>query len=73
MLRYPCLVLDHDDTVVQSTPMIHYPSFVNTLRQLRPEMEVPLEAFMRYVYDPGFFVYCTERCGMTEEEMENES
>ena len=25
MLRYPCLVLDHDDTVVQSTPTIHYP------------------------------------------------
>ncbi|MBQ1281321.1 MAG: HAD family hydrolase [Oscillospiraceae bacterium] len=70
MLRFPCLVLDHDDTVVQSTPMIHYPSFVHTLGQLRPEMQVSLEEFMHHVYDPGFFVYCTEVCGMTDEEME---
>ena len=27
MLKYPCLVLDHDDTVVQSEATIHYPCF----------------------------------------------
>ena len=26
MLKYPCLVLDHDDTVVQSEKTIGYPS-----------------------------------------------
>jgi hypothetical protein len=31
-MRYPCLVLDHDDTLVRSTPEIHYPSFVEALR-----------------------------------------
>ena len=34
MLKYPCLVLDHDDTVVRSTPTIHYPAFVETLKAL---------------------------------------
>lgn len=36
-LKVKCLVLDHDDTVVKSTPEINYPSFKNALAQLRPE------------------------------------
>lgn len=48
MLRYPCLVLDHDDTVVQSTPTVNYPSFLETLKVLRPEMKMTLEQFLRY-------------------------
>ena len=27
-MRYPCLVVDHDDTVVNSTATVHYPCFV---------------------------------------------
>lgn len=27
-IKYKCLILDHDDTAVQSTPGIHFPSFV---------------------------------------------
>ena len=34
-LRYKCLVLDHDDTAVQSTPEIHYPAFCETVETLR--------------------------------------
>ena len=36
--RIKCLALDHDDTVVMSSPEIHYPSFVEAMRLLRPEM-----------------------------------
>ena len=28
MLKYRCLVLDHDDTTVDSTATVHYPCFV---------------------------------------------
>jgi len=28
MLKNPCLVLDHDDTVVQSEATVNYPFFV---------------------------------------------
>ena len=68
MLRFPCLVLDHDDTVVQSTPTINYPSFVESLRVLRPGMTLSLEEFLRYSYEPGFYSLCTDILGMSEEE-----
>ena len=28
-MRYPCLVVDHDDTVVDSTATVHYPCSVS--------------------------------------------
>ena len=31
-MKYPCLVLDHDDTVVASAPTIHYPVFLQALK-----------------------------------------
>ena len=33
-LRYSCLVLDHDDTVVDSIATVHYPSFLETLSRV---------------------------------------
>ena len=36
MLKYPCLVLDHDDTVVQSEATINYPFFCYILNRFRP-------------------------------------
>lgn len=69
MLRYPCLVLDHDDTAVESTPIIHYPSFMATLAQLRPQIHWSLEEFMQYSFDPGFEPMCSELLGFTGEEM----
>ena len=37
-MKYKCLVLDHDDTVVNSTASIHFPSFVKYLEEYRPEI-----------------------------------
>ena len=36
MLKYPCLVLDHDDTVVQTEKAIGYPYFRDYLARIRP-------------------------------------
>lgn len=69
MLKYKCLVLDHDDTVVMSTPEIHYPQFVRTLEKLRPDMTLSLEQFMGYCFEPGFHKLCMEVLNYTEEEM----
>ena len=33
MLKFPCLVLDHDDTVVQSEATVNYPFFVEFLKE----------------------------------------
>ena len=36
MLKYPCLVLDHDDTVVQSMKTLSYPFWCMELELFRP-------------------------------------
>ena len=46
MLRYPCLVLDHDDTVVQSETTINYPFFCYILDQFRPGATITLEEYV---------------------------
>ncbi|PHV71367.1 hydrolase [Sporanaerobium hydrogeniformans] len=68
-MKYKCLVLDHDDTVVKSTPEIHFPSFLKTLEKLRPELKMTLEEFMLYCFEPGFNKLCFEVLGFSEEEM----
>ena len=59
-MKYKCLVLDHDDTVVNSTSTIHYPAFSLALEKLRPEVKISLEEHFLYNFEPGFSVYCNE-------------
>lgn len=60
-MKYRCLILDHDDTVVKSTPDIHYPSFVEALKLLRPDMKaLSLEEFVSYCFNPGFSELCKD-------------
>ncbi len=70
-MKYRCLILDHDDTVVQSTPDIHYPSFVEALKILRPNRKpITLEEFILYCFNPGFAELCKDILKFTEEEQE---
>jgi phosphoglycolate phosphatase/pyrophosphatase PpaX len=72
MTNFKCLVLDHDDTSVKSTPEIHYPSFVNTLKVIRPGVKIDLDEFIQYNFSNGFFDTCKVIYHMTDEEMEFE-
>lgn len=55
MIRYRCLLLDHDDTVFDSTRHIHYPAFLETLRQLRPQdPPLPFSTFLHWCHSLGF-------------------
>ena len=56
MLKYPCLVLDHDDTVVQSERTIGYPFFCYILDRFRPGQTVTLAQFAQDCYSLGFAV-----------------
>ena len=69
-MKYPCLILDHDDTVVQSTVQIHYPAFVHTLGWLRPQV-TPLScvAFQEACAHPGLVALYEQTYGFTKEEM----
>lgn len=70
MTRYRCLVLDHDDTTVQSTPSVHYPSFSDTMRRLRPDMPpVSCAEYTRLWFESIFLETCREVYRFTPEEM----
>lgn len=72
-MRYACLVLDHDDTVVDSTKSIHYPAFLETLSQLRPfEQPLSYEDFTHHCHHFGFQDLCDRRYAFTPQEMETE-
>ena len=72
-MRYKCLVLDHDDTVVNSTATIHHPCFQAYLDLRRPGMECSLEKYFLKNFDPGFLPMCREDYGMDDAELEDES
>lgn len=72
-MRYRCLVLDHDDTAVDSTPQIHYPAYLAMMSELRPARQpLSLEGFFRVNFDPGYFTHMREDLGMTENEIRRE-
>lgn len=72
MLKYKCLVLDHDDTVVQSMKTLSYPFFVLELEQFRPGATISLEDYILDCHRYGFADLCRERFGFTDEELKIE-
>lgn len=72
MLKYPCLILDHDDTVVQSETTINYPYFCYILDQFRPGTTISLEEYTHGCCNLGFTEMCRKNYGFTEEELEEE-
>ena len=71
-MRYRCLVLDHDDTVVNSTATIHYPAFVNFMKTARPQIKISLEEYFALNFDPGVVGLFRDICGLSEDEMQQE-
>lgn len=69
-LKHKCLILDHDDTAVKSTPEIHYPSFVESLKVLRPDINMSIEDFTNYCFNPGFMELCKDILKYTVAEQE---
>ena len=71
-MRYKCLVFDHDDTVVNSTATIHYPSFVAYLDAYFPEKSCTLEHYFLKNFDPGFIAMCKDEYGMSDADLDVE-
>lgn len=68
-MKYPCLVVDHDDTVVNSTATVHYPSFVEYASIYHPDAHYTLEDYFKYNFDPGVVAFFRDMVGMTHEDM----
>lgn len=71
-MKYKCLLLDHDDTVVDSTAQIHFPAFLEALKEMRPGITITLEDYFRENFNPGFLPYCKDKLGLTDEELDRE-
>lgn len=69
MLKYPCLVLDHDDTVVQTMRTLSYPFFCLELEQFRPGITMTLSEYITECYRWGFADMCRECFGFTDAEL----
>ena len=72
MLRFPCLVLDHDETVVQTEQKMGYPFFVDILKTLRPGVSISLADYVYDCYSIGFVELCKRRFAFTNEELKSE-
>ena len=73
-MKYKCLVLDHDDTVVDSSASIHYPSFVEYLKIARPHLadKYTVEEYFEKNFNPGILELFTDEIGLSEAELEEE-
>lgn len=69
MLKYPCLVLDHDDTVVQSEATVNYPFFVEFLKEYRPAASITLHEYISGCFNPGYVDMCKQRFNFSDEEL----
>lgn len=73
-MKYKCICLDHDDTVVNSTATIHYPCFVRYLREHRPSIadSYTLESYFVKNFDPGILELLRDKVGLNDEEIRDE-
>lgn len=73
-MKYKCLLLDHDDTVVASTEAIHYPSFVAYIDENKPHLsgKYSFEEFIRKNFAPGVLEFFRDEIGLDDEELAKE-
>ena len=72
-MRYRCLIVDHDDTAVDSTREIHYPAHLEVMRLLRPNARpVGIDEWYTKNFHPGIMAYLTGELGLSEEELAEE-
>lgn len=72
MLKYPCLILDHDDTVVQSMKTLSYPFWCQELELFRPGVTMSLEDYILECHNRGFADMCRDCFQFTDEELKKE-
>ena len=68
-MKYPCLVMDHDDTVVNSTATVHYSCFAQFTAEYYPDYRCTLEEYFIKNFDPGVVAFFRDDVGMSEDMM----
>ncbi len=71
-LRFKCLLIDHDDTAVNSTATIHYLSHLECLRELRPDRKPPTLDEWYLINFHGIMEHLKGELGFSNLELERE-
>ena len=73
-MKYKCIVIDHDDTVVDSTATIHFPCFLEYLRKNMPgkEKEYTLSEYFLKNFHPGVEALFLEELRLSSEQFAQE-
>ena len=73
-MKYKCLVLDHDDTIVDSTATVHFPCFVQYLKERYPHLSdnYTLESYLIKNFHPGIVSLLRDEVGLSEAELAEE-
>jgi len=72
-MRFKCLIVDHDDTAVNSTAVVHYPAHLEAMRVLRPwRKPVSLQQWFLKNFNPGIMGYLTGELGFSGQELAKE-
>ena len=69
-LQYKCIVLDHDDTTVNTTPLIHYQSYINFMNKYKPNSpQITLQQWYVEMWDKNLFQFLSDYMKLNETEM----
>ena len=69
MLKYPCLVLDHDDTAVASELTVNYPCFLLALEKFRPGETMDYPEFVDWCFRHEFTDFLRIKYNFSDEEL----
>ncbi len=74
-LKYKCLVIDHDDTVVNSTAEVHFKCFCKYLKEKMPHIEkvYTLNEYILKNFESGIVPLLRDELRMSEEDMRHET
>ena len=65
-VRFRCILIDHDDTAVDSTAATHYPAHLEALRVLRPGRTPPTKEEFLLRNFHGIMDYLAGELGLDE-------
>ena len=69
-MKFRCLVLDHDDTVVRSAQTVNYPALAECLKRDHPDRMISYEEFNRYCFRHSYTGMCRQILGLTDAEID---
>lgn len=67
-MKFRCLILDHDDTVVRSAETVNYPAFLGFIKD-KSYPKISFYEFTLGCFRYGFDDFCRIRLGMNDREM----